>query len=81
MRMRRTKTSATVAKSRVELMPSNAALASAENPAGPVAFVSTVRGRLAASVDRIASTASTSTSTSPFATIGIAATAAFPLRE
>ena len=49
-------------------MPSNAALASAENPAGPVTFVSTV-GRLASSVDRIASTASTSTSTSPFATI------------
>ncbi len=81
MRTRRTKTSSDVARSRVELIPSNTLLASAEYPPGPVTF--TVRPLAATSfaVSEIDSTALISTSSSPRATIGTTRRAALPSSE
>ncbi len=68
-------------KRRVELIPSNAALASAEKPAGPVTFAVRPAGRSSPAISRMLSTASISTCSSPPATIGTVSSAAMPSSE
>ena len=81
MRTSSTKTSPAVTRSRVELIPSKAFAASAENPAGPVTFASRPGGSPSSTVVRTRSTADTRRSESPPALIGTPTTAAVPSRD
>src|SRR6188508_2314031 len=78
MRTSSTKTRPAVTRRRVELIPSKAFVASAENPAGPVTFASRPGGSPFSTVVRTCSTADTSKSESPSARIGTLTTAAVP---
>ena len=63
---------------RVELIPSKAFVASAENPAGPVTRASRPAGSPWSAISRTSSTAETSSFSSPPAAIGTLTTAAVP---
>ncbi len=62
-------------------MPSNALLASAEKPAGPVTCAATPSGKPAAAIVRSSSTASISSSSSPPAAIGTVTITPVPSSE